>query len=90
MLLEWNKSFTGLDQEGCRGWSKIVTGPELEIFRAETKELQGRSKSVAEMGQYRVARAVTRELQAGARGLQGCSKGVRGLKQDCYWAGVRV
>jgi hypothetical protein len=29
LFLGWNKSFTGLDQEGCRGWSKIDTGIEL-------------------------------------------------------------
>ncbi len=51
VLLGWNKSFTVLDQEGCRGLSKIVTGLELEICKVETRELQGWSKSVAELGQ---------------------------------------
>jgi hypothetical protein len=38
-----------LDQEGCRDRTKIVTGLEIKIYRAETRELQVWSKSVVEL-----------------------------------------
>jgi hypothetical protein len=75
----WNKSFTVLDQEGCRGLSKIVAGLELEIYRTETR-VTGPEQECCRTG--------AKEWQGCNTRVAGWSKRVEGLEQKSKRTGT--